>query len=146
MSSIKIKCNDCNGEYLDTDKAKKRHLKSKRHIQSTNSAFDSVAFFSGAKTEDEKNKDDKHIVQPKEDEVDYILIADAKRAMDRLGFDPTRNGSEECPLCSKVNTWDENRLLIEVINNKLDQVLALNLVGRLKDIEERINLLNSKKK
>jgi hypothetical protein len=116
MSSIKIKCNECNGEYLDTVKAKKRHLKSKRHIQAT-------------KTEEDKNREDK-------DEVDYILIADAKRAMDRLGFDLTR--SEECPLCNKINTWDENRLLIEVINNKLDQVLALNLVGRLKDIEESV--------
>jgi hypothetical protein len=132
MSSIKIKCNDCNGEYLDTDKAKKRHLKSKRHIQST-------------KTVEEKTKESKapplrgcEAAEQDKDEVDYILIADAKRAMDRLGFDPTR--SDECPLCNKINTWDENRLLIEVINNKLDQVLALNLVGRLKDIEERIKL------
>ena len=91
------KCELCNVTY----KSLSRHLRSKKHL---------------ARTEPVEPDPD-----PEYTETERELIADMKRATARLDFG--LQTSEECPLCSKNNSWDENRLLIEIVNNKLDQVI-----------------------
>lgn len=92
---MSTKCELCNGTYKNLS----RHLKSKKHLQATN------------------------IPSPEPDftEPEQELMDDMKRATERIGFG--LETSDECPLCTKINSWDENRLLIEVLNNKLDQVI-----------------------
>lgn len=91
------KCELCNV----TCKSLDRHLKSKKHLART------------APVE--------HKLEPEYTETEQELIRDMDRATARIGWNHAMEA--QCPLCSKINTWDENRLLIEILNNKLDQVI-----------------------
>jgi len=78
-----------------------RHLKSKKHLQA--------------------EKESRPELELEFTETEQELIRDMDSATARIGWNHAMEA--ECPLCSKINTWDENRLLIEILNNKLDQVI-----------------------
>jgi len=97
LKSKEQRCELCN----ITCKSWVRHLKSKQHLQA--------------------EKASRPELEPEYTETEQELIRDMDRATARIGWNHAMEA--QCPLCSKINTWDENRLLIEILNNKLDQVI-----------------------
>jgi len=101
---MSTKCELCNVTYKNLS----RHLRSKKHIQAEKGSHPEIDI--------DLTNGVSGLTEPEQE-----LMDDMKRATERIGFG--FETSEECPLCSKINSWDENRLLIEVLNNKLDQVI-----------------------